>query len=264
MLNNYADKILYLMKHKISDLMIAQKSILDLNEVDEQLSTNGCVVMENFLAEEECKQLLEKSIYIEKKYPERVSLESNNADMRIYGVDRLDDTFKLKSISSITDLWAKKFYRSKNINYFQVLGHIKRTENNIGSGGGWHRDSPFSHQFKFILYINDVTEKNGPFQYIKGSHKTKNIINYCQKTNLSLKKYRLSEFEVNEIVTKSVCNEIITVVGKAGTLLIADVKGLHRGKPLEDGERWATTRYYFRGKIPKYFHTLIGKDKTTE
>src|SRR5947208_506487 len=42
-------------------------------------------------------------------------------------------------------------------------------ENN-GSGDGWHRDG-HSFQFKSILYLSDVNDTNGPFEFLPGSHK---------------------------------------------------------------------------------------------
>lgn len=257
MVNKYFNEFSYILKHKISDVLVESKYITDSKAINLKLYNDGCAVIENLITKDECEKLIKKSIILEKLNPDRVCLESNDSDMRIYGIDNLDEDFKLKSISNDVDQWAQRFYRTKKIKYFQLLGHIKYSENNLGSGGGWHRDSPFSHQFKFILYLSDVHEKNGPFQYIKGSHKTKNIVNYCRKSNENLSRYRFDDEVIDEILQKSDCNEIITVLGKAGTLLIADVKGLHRGKPLEEGERWATTRYYFKGKIPKYFRILI-------
>ncbi len=48
-----------------------------------------------------------------------------------------------------------------------------------------------------------------------------------------------------------------TLTGGAGTLLAANVKGLHRGKPLLSGERWALTRYYYRKNIPGDMKALL-------
>ena len=36
---------------------------------------------------------------------------------------------------------------------------------NLGSGGGWHRDTFFKKQLKFIIYLSDVGEKNGELFY---------------------------------------------------------------------------------------------------
>ena len=52
---------------------------------------------------------------------------------------------------------------------------VKYNKNNLGSGGGWHRDD-FNFQFKAILYLNDVSMDNGPFQLIENSNGLINII----------------------------------------------------------------------------------------
>ena len=38
------------------------------------------------------------------------------------------------------------------------------------SGGGWHRDA-HDCQFKVLMYLSDVNEKNGCFQFITNSSK---------------------------------------------------------------------------------------------
>lgn len=256
MFKNFKIQPLEYLKHCISDVLVERKLITELVDIDRKLEHDGCAVIENYLTMEDCDELIKKAIHIKKTRPERINLESNNSDMRIYGVDNLDDLFKLTKSSAKLNEWAKKFYKTKTIEYFQMLGHIVYKDNNKGSGSGWHRDSPFSHQFKFILYLNDVNEGNGPFQYIKGTHKTEKIRNYCKAANKKLSQYRFTDDEVEEILKKSESNEVVTVIGKAGTLLVADVKGIHRGKPLEHGERWATTRYYFKGNVPDNFRKL--------
>ena len=65
--------------------------------------------------------------------------------------------------------------------------------NNKGSGDGWHMDSPFSNQFKAMCYLSDVRSVNGPFQILKGSHKTISalkalIFGFLVPGNIDLKK----------------------------------------------------------------------------
>ena len=48
------------------------------------------------------------------------------------------------------------------------------TGHEYGSGGSWHRDS-YLRQFKSLIYLNDVTDENGPFQVLTDSHKTEQI-----------------------------------------------------------------------------------------
>ena len=48
------------------------------------------------------------------------------------------------------------------------------------------------------------------------------------------------------------------MTGQKGSILIADTKGLHRGAPIENGERYACTVYFFnKKKNMKSFSNLL-------
>jgi len=249
-------KLINILKHEISSRMITCKGLTGQGDLDLRLERDGCAVMENFISKDTCVDLIERAKQVIKENKNSVRLESNGSDTRIYGVNKIEDAYELKSETEILDIWAKKFYKTERLKYFQMLGHISYKEGNLGSGSGWHRDSPFSHQFKFILYLNDVDESNGPFQYMLGTHREDEIYRYTKLLKADLSKYRFSENDVESILMKMPDVRMANVTGKAGTLLIADVKGLHRGKPLERGERWATTRYYFDKKIPSHLMSV--------
>lgn len=220
----------------------AQESI-----IAEALKRDGCFVMPDFLDRSVAEDLFTAGENLLDTNRDLVEIESSGADERIYGADKIDHNFMLKAVSFLTDLY-KKLDMTSSPDWFQLLGRITYKEGNLGSGSGWHRDSPFRHQFKFILYLIDVDESNGPFEYILGSHKISNIYKIARLLGISLSKYRFSDEEINQVLTK---NKKLTVTGKKGTLLIADTRGIHRGKPLLQGMRMAITRYYFPKAIPK-------------
>ena len=87
----------------------------------------------------------------------------------------------------------------------------------------WHRDT--NNKFfllKAFLFLNDCTLKNGPHNYIKGSHKD---------LSLNGKVYYSNEEVEKNYDTKT---DLILSEVKAGTLIIEDTRGLHRaGIPLE-------------------------------
>lgn len=241
-------------KHVISDFLV-NIECTDNDIYNLEMKKNGCLVIKNFIDKELCDSLVLDGKKIINNRNDAVSIESNGADLRVYGVNKIENKFELKIEADKLNAFAKKFYKKNEISYFQMLGNINYMENNTGSGGGWHRDSPFSHQFKFILYLSDVNENNGPFQYLVGSHRTDSIFEYSKRCGIKLGQYRFTDKQFNEIASDKY--QIKTVCGAAGDLLIADVKGLHRGKPLVEGERWATTRYYFRNEVPEEFNRLI-------
>jgi len=242
-------KLKHLLSSKLIDLEIAKEN----EEISNKLQKDGCAVLEDFVEKKECDALIAEAKRLMENRPELIATESNGSDQRVYFIDEVAGAYKLTNETKLIDDWAKRFYKTRDLKYFQMLGHIVYKENNLASGSGWHRDSPFAHQFKFILYLNDVNLENGPFQYIKGSHKERDIFRYSKISGVPLSAYRIENSIMDKLIDEYFKQRLLTITGKAGTLLIADVKGLHRGMPLLAGERWATTRYYFNKKIPTHF-----------
>ena len=94
-----------------------------------------------------------------------------------------------------------------------------------------------------MIYLNDVDEKNGAFQYLEKSHHLFNII----KINNHLKKISSDKwFDNREIEesSKKLNLKINTLSANAGDMILFDATGIHRGMPLKSGERFALTNYY--------------------
>lgn len=89
----------------------------------------------------------------------------------------------------------------------------------------FHFDMDRLKFLKFFIYINDVNESNGPHIYVKKTH------NECPKYINHDGRYS------DEFIEANAKSEIVEIVGKAGTIIIADTRGLHKGKELENGER---------------------------
>lgn len=218
------------------------------NEIVKALKDKGYHVYDNFVSKEICNQLITETDSLLHKN-EFISVESNGSDLRIYGVDKLSDKFNIDSMDKLNSkVHNLTHFFSKRL-FFLLLGKINFQEGNKGSGTGWHRDSPFRHQFKTILYLSDVSEENGPFQFIEGSHKAKSVLRTSFKLKKSLSEDRFSNQEAILSINKN--EELITFTAKAGTLILVDTRGLHRGKPLLDKNRYALTTYNYNRKLPK-------------
>lgn len=112
-------------------------------------------------------------------------------------------------------------------------------ENNLGSGGGWHRDNNYQHGFKALVYLNDVDTSNGPFEYLKGTYSLKNhLIDFPYPD-----KYQFTEEEVSAFIKRNP-NLLIRVTAPAGSVVLFNTNGIHRGAPLLSGSRYALTNYY--------------------
>lgn len=115
--------------------------------------------------------------------------------------------------------------------WFLMANRVLPTEGNLGSGGGLHRDSPFSHQVKCIWYLTDVGTGNGPFEFVPNSH---------SNTLASSQRYSLGEYRFDCVHKDDI---LVEVIADAGSLLVCDTKCIHRGKPIERGTRYAVTLY---------------------
>jgi hypothetical protein len=106
----------------------------------------------------------------------------------------------------------------------------------------YHVDA-FNRQFKSFLYLDDVDPGNGPFAYIPGSHKMHGKRLWKQFRGNPGDESPTTFFgaELGELT------EVETAIcGDAGTLIVADVRGLHRGTPQVDRSRSVLVNYIYR------------------
>lgn len=94
----------------------------------------------------------------------------------------------------------------------------------------WHRDLDDARCIKAFIYFNDVDEKTGPFSYLRGTHMFGRFAN-LQPGNDGTK----NRFTDAEITAPLSMDQAKLAVGPAGTLILCDTYGFHRGlKPEKD------------------------------
>ena len=236
----FAIKNLFYFYFRKSDIKmdVYQKNLIEVRE-------KGYSIIENYFLPEVCKKICEdiRNLMLDKNNKVWIS---DSLDSRFWSFEKfsteaknfLNDENLLKLI--------KKYECQKEMIFLTTLcSNIKFMENSKGSGGGWHRDRTF-YKYKYtkiLTYLNRVDEKNGPFQYLEKSHLFKNIV----KANNVLKIEYSDKWFTNEQVKKiseKTGLKIVTLIAKPGDLIVFDGTGIHRGKPLESGERYALTNYY--------------------
>lgn len=94
----------------------------------------------------------------------------------------------------------------------------------------WHHDMDRPKWIKIFIYLTDCNENNGPHEFIKGSHKDNGIPKILREKGYA----RLDDETILEHYSE---NDIIKCVAKAGDLILEDTIGLHKGKPLVEGNR---------------------------
>jgi hypothetical protein len=93
---------------------------------------------------------------------------------------------------------------------------------------------------KAFLYLADVTDANAPFVYVAGSHKraawrVEHEIAYDAR-GVNGRFGHLFPQEMRELRARHGWSDLVCT-GAAGTLILADFRGLHRGTPLVQGRR---------------------------
>jgi hypothetical protein len=100
----------------------------------------------------------------------------------------------------------------------------------------------FGKQFKSFLYLDDVDKGNGPFTYLRGSHRSHFL--RLKKQILGNKNGSATSFSEDDV--RSILHEQVQICGKAGTLIVADVRGLHRGSPQINRTRSIVVNYMYK------------------
>lgn len=162
----------------------------------------------------------------------KVWRDDTGSDIRIFNAER-----KIPAFQSIYDTMLTYYtnQRGKAPNYsFLMVNRVVPKPNGAGSGGGWHRDS-WMNQNKVFAFLSDVSEENGPFEYIPG---TGSII----AKGLDFIRYGRSLRTPDERVTSKPKQSLVV---NAGQGIYLDTTVLHRGRPIAKGQRYAATLYAF-------------------
>ena len=204
------------------------------------IQSDGFCLLENYFTEIESDYLAEKIKNFTNTNSDFVHFAD---DRRVFGIENcLPDLSRFHGdnlFSRIGNAVAhKKLYCP-----FTVSGWLESSQSSAGSGGGWHRDS-FSSQFKVMVYLTDVSDTNGPFQILPGSHKYFSILKQLLSRKVKWDQDRYTESQIFEII-KSLNFNIKTIFANKGTAILFDGSTIHRGSPILQGDRVSITNYYF-------------------
>lgn len=231
----------YIYRDNKKSIPIIKKDFLPKErEIINLLFKNGFAVIKDFLSSKDCDYIIKKIDSTIKDHPNKIWQDQQGSDKRIFGAELIDqkimDFFKDGLMHSIGEAYCG--CKLKNI--MTMANRVKYLENNLGSGGGWHKDA-YRRQFKSLLYLQKVDSSNGPFQLIKNSNKIFNTLINLIKLNEG---YPNTRFENEEIIKNFNEDEIVTLEGEVGTLILFDPALIHRGAPILKSARYAITNYY--------------------
>lgn len=176
-----------------------------------------------------------------KQHIEILDKESCSNDERIFHAEKyskfINDNFYNNSfLNEIASKYNRKLNKKTLLN--KIIYENGKIKN---SGAGWHRDN-HNCQFKALMYLSDVTNENGNFQFLTNSN-TKQI-GYPKPRTPSYNT-RFHD-ETIDLIIKNNSNIILhDIVGNKGIVILVDTTYIHRGNIIKSGERKAMTQYFF-------------------
>lgn len=172
--------------------------------------------------------------------------ERFGTDYRIFDIEKQSHNINTY-FSNNAELTAitKAYMRSTPTLQTTLGAKLTYAPENLGSGQGWHRDS-YTKQFKAMVYLSDVSLDTGPFEYVLGSHTYRHIFGSIMDNNYKKLRANNSRFEHTDVVKFSEKRNLERKVfdAPAGSIILFDSRGLHRGSPILSGHRFALTNYY--------------------
>ncbi len=113
----------------------------------------------------------------------------------------------------------------------------------------WHKDSEDRRMIKVIIYLNDVTEEHGPFEYIP---LPTNALDQVKNYQVDYELWRVNFLGINDdkmmkVIPKSTWK---SCPGKAGTVIFADVRNILHHGTVRNQER-STLFFTYTANSPK-------------
>lgn len=112
----------------------------------------------------------------------------------------------------------------------------------------WHRDYEDRIMLKVFLYLTDVDAGAGPLWYLPGTHSLGHRKNLRPSASIVDRVLRTSDKQMAAKVPES---EWVELTGPAGTLLLVDTAGYHKGGYATERERWLYTCQFCTSKAKK-------------
>lgn len=156
--------------------------------------------------------------------------------------------YQLAYSSFVFDVVNNVFNFTPNVRYISVWCNFSNNKKEVIETQIFHRDSDDTNLLKAFVYLNDVNENNGPFAFIQGTHRKFRSLFFWWFLKLFRLRDRsasLSDSSVRKYFNK---NRIKTIVGKAGSCILADTNGLHKGTKPKIGYRILVNIIYTSSK----------------
>jgi len=209
-----------------------------------ELRKDGVTAIKNYWTAKQCESARNELNRLMAEVPQCVRHFSNGADKRVFGAEMAGEQISAFHHDPFLRGMGEMDGGFRLYNFATLGARIDAVDGNRGSGEGWHRDA-FGYQYKAIIYLSDVTEDNGPFEYYRGSHTLRRVVLDAALGRLPPSpETRIDGFYMDRLIARGAINPQ-RFIGKAGTVILANTTGIHRGAPLKAGNRYALTNYFY-------------------
>lgn len=221
------------------------------------IKKTGFYIYPAYYSAEKCRLLREEIDRVISEHKDKTSYDDLIGDIRLFGAEKVSQPIneynKDPYLQKLSDLYHGEHAPAP----FTLAARLEPNEINKDKDHGWHRDS-FRRQFKSIIYLSDVDEDNGPYQHIADSHHLFRILRDGMKGGIPYMSVAIAPAAAKKILSAAP-GRLKTVTGKAGTLILTDTTGIHRGSTIKAGRRYALTNYYmFKDHIGPWMNEYFG------
>ena len=205
---------------------------------------HGICILKNYYSSEVVTQFKEDCLRIFKEQEDSIQIldkEDCSNDERIFHAENHSEFIRDKFANEPLFTHIAGTY-NPNVSKNTLINRVTYEEGKVkNSGAGWHRDTHHC-QFKGMIYLSDVTERNGNFQWITNS--SQQFIGLPDPRTADYDT-RFHDHTIEEILAKEPDCNLCNIVGRKGTVILANTTYIHRGNIIAEGERVAMTQYYF-------------------
>lgn len=219
-------------------------------DIANEIEKNGYYVFEHGLSSETCDALLKFATETE-----AVVRPFENFENQIAGINKLEKKIidRQKPVAIRYDFLVKDLVKNEEVQKLladisimavaqeylkckpksDVLGMWWHTsffkDENSDAATMYHFDMDRVKWLKFFFYLTDTKKENGAHQFIKGSHNG-NIPRQFMKQGYA-------RLKASDVIDHYGRDNEVTYEAPRGTIIAEDTSGLHRGNPVQKGDR---------------------------
>lgn len=232
----------------------------DSKIVDELVQTGICVTSLDSLAIPNSVKAFKAVAKIKEGLKEIASLPINQNNSTIYATANLLMSCPELFYWGLDERLLKiaERYLGVPVAYDGILFTLSLADGTEYGVRTWHRDVEDRRMVRVCIYLNDVDENGGPFQFMQSD--TNSRIGNLEKDKTT----SLDNKTPRKLFSPSTTDDITTCTGPAGTVIFADTaRHYHRGKPPTQSNRFAIFFTYFsrRPLHPYFCHRSVLSDK---